>query len=50
MCSRLIKNAGIAEVVFVEDNPDSHDFGNVMQMRAQDTTLADMHAAKREEC
>jgi len=50
MCWRLIKNAGIAEVVFVEDNPDSHDFGNVTRMRAQDTTLADMHAAKREEC
>ncbi|MGZ4863241.1 MAG: deoxycytidylate deaminase [Halobacteriota archaeon] len=50
MCWRLIKNAGIAEVVYVEDNPESNDFGNVIRRRAQDTTLADMLAAKREEC
>jgi dCMP deaminase len=50
MCWRLIKNAGIKEVVFVEDNPESNDFGNVMKTRAQDVTLANMHEVKREEC
>jgi len=50
MCWRLIKNAGIDEVVFVEDNPESDDFGDVMHIRAQDVTLAKMHATKREEC
>ena len=50
MCWRLIKNAGIDEVVFVEDNPESGDFGNVMRVRAQDATLAHTYPVSREEC
>jgi dCMP deaminase len=50
MCWRLIKNAGIDKVVFVEDNPESSDFGALMRVNAQDVTLAHMHSAKREEC
>ena len=50
MCWRLIKNAGIDKVVFVEDNPDSPDFGALMRVNAQDVTLAHMNSAKREEC
>ncbi|MGB9370567.1 MAG: dCMP deaminase family protein [Halobacteriota archaeon] len=50
MCWRLIKNAGIDTVVFVEDNPESSDFGALMRVNAQDVTLAHMYSAKREEC
>jgi len=50
MCWRLIKNAGIDEVVFVEDNPESGDFGNVMRVRAQGAKLAHIHPVSREEC
>jgi dCMP deaminase len=50
MCWRLIKNAGIDKVVFVEDTPESPDFGALLRVNAQDVTLAHMHSAKREEC
>jgi dCMP deaminase len=50
MCWRLLKNAGIDEVVFVEDNPESHNFGGLMRVRVQEVTLASMHFVQREEC
>ena len=50
MCWRLIKNAGIDQVVFIDDDPESRDFGDLMRVNAQDVTLAHMHPAKREEC
>ena len=50
MCWRLIKNAGIATVVFVEDNPGSPNCGSLVRVPAQEVTLAEMHRAEREEC
>ena len=50
MCWRLIKNAGINEVVFVEDNPDSSHFGALQRVQAQTITLADIQLGQREEC
>ncbi len=50
MCWRLIKNAGIDEVVFVEDNPDSSHFGDVQRVKAQQTMLASIQFGQREEC
>jgi dCMP deaminase len=50
MCWRLIKNAGIEEVIFTEDNPESLGFGTIMRVRAQRVTLAELHLAQREEC
>ncbi len=50
MCWRLIKNAGIDEVVFVDDNPDSHYFGELQRVKPQKATLADIQFEQREEC
>jgi len=50
MCWRLIKNAGIDEVVFVDDNPSSSRFGAVQRVQAQQITLADIQPGQREEC
>jgi tRNA(Arg) A34 adenosine deaminase TadA len=50
MCWRLIKNAGIDQVVFIDDDPESRDFNDLMRVNAQDVILAHMHPAKREEC
>ncbi len=50
MCWRLIKNAGIDEVVFVDDTPDSPDLGAVQHVKAQEITLAGIQLAQREEC
>jgi dCMP deaminase len=50
MCWRLIKNAGIEEVIFTEDNPESPGFGTIMRVQAQRVTLAELHPARREEC
>ncbi|MGZ4901308.1 MAG: deoxycytidylate deaminase [Halobacteriota archaeon] len=50
MCWRLIKNAGIEEVVFVDDNPDSSHFGAVQRAHAQEITLTDIQLRQREEC
>ncbi len=50
MCWRLIKNAGIQEVVFVDDVPDSSGFGTVQRVKAQHATLANIQLGQREEC
>ncbi len=50
MCWRLIKNAGIDEVVFDDDTPGSPNFGTVRHIKAQQTTLSDMQLSQREEC
>ncbi len=50
MCWRLIKNAGIEEVVFVDDAPDSSQFGTVQHVKAQRITLANIPLGRREEC
>ncbi|MDD1721737.1 MAG: dCMP deaminase family protein [Euryarchaeota archaeon] len=50
MCWRLIKNAGIDEVVFVDDNPDSSYFGGLQRVKAQQTKLAGIRLGQREEC
>jgi dCMP deaminase len=50
MCWRLIKNAGINEVVFIDDNPDSSHFGGLQRAKAQQITLASIQLGRREEC
>jgi len=44
------RNAGIDQVVFIDDDPESRDFNDLMRVNAQDVILAHMHPAKREEC
>ena len=50
MCWRLIKNAGIDEVVYVDDNPESGYTGSISRVKAQRITLADIQSRWREEC
>jgi deoxycytidylate deaminase len=50
MCWRLIKNAGINEVVYTDDNPESPGFGTLVRVAAQEVMLVELHSARREEC
>jgi tRNA(Arg) A34 adenosine deaminase TadA len=50
MCWRLIKNAGIDEVVYADDDAESPGFGTLVRVRAQEVMLAELHSPRREEC
>ena len=50
MCWRLIKNAGINEVVYTDDNLESPGFGTLVRVPVQKVMLVELHSARREEC
>jgi dCMP deaminase len=50
MCWRLIKNAGIDDVVYTDDDPESPGFDSLVRVRAQEVMLADLQSPRREEC
>jgi len=50
MCWRLIKNAGIAEVIYLNDDPESEGFGRMLKMNPQSIILTNIKESTRENC
>lgn len=50
MCWRLIKNAGIVEVIYIDDDPESEELGKVLKVSPQTVTLTSMKEPTRESC
>lgn len=50
MCWRLIKNAGIAEVIYINDDPESEDFGRMLKIHPQSIILTNIKESTRENC
>jgi len=50
MCWRLIKNAGIAEVIYINDDPESEDFGRMLKINPQSIILTNIKESTRENC
>jgi dCMP deaminase len=50
MCWRLIKNAGIAEVIYINDDPGSEGFGRMLKINPQSIILTNIKESTRENC
>ena len=50
MCWRLIKNAGIVEVIYLNDDPESEGFGRMLKMNPQSIILTNIKESTRENC
>jgi dCMP deaminase len=50
MCWRLIKNAGIVEVIYIDDDPESKESGKVFKINPQTVTLTSIKESTWESC
>lgn len=50
MCWRLIKNAGISEVIYIDDDPESKELGKVLNVNPQTVKLTSIKEPSRESC
>ncbi|HXY87185.1 MAG TPA: dCMP deaminase family protein [Candidatus Acidoferrales bacterium] len=50
MCWRLIKNAGIEEVIYIDDDPESESYGRTLKTNPQSVILTNIKDSTRENC
>lgn len=50
MCWRLIKNAGISEIIYLDDDPESEGFGRMLKINPQSIILTNIKEPTRENC